>query len=592
MGVQEIVNAIEPLQGDVIPIKTIQEVVPIEEFGDAYIAEVNVKAASKVIKALDAAFKTDPPSPSLPHLRRFAKRDALPGSVRAAIEAVKTDAGHHIPTIYVVIPPPLPSLDELLEVLAPYAPETYKPRSSPASDQSSPEPAPSKITIVKSKIPLSPPFSIAQANKWTKNLWPVTFNPAAPRSTVAPPPQVLARAQDSIRPRAGYYLSLAREVAKEALESGRGRGVGAVIVDPSLEEKLEAAAAETGSSSIDRWSEAVVAVSGDARYNRSEGGALSQAALHHGMGPNPATETYNSDLEGGPDLHALMRAIDLVARGRRENNEGAADATSPPVLVASTLDLQLSSDLTPLESYFFSDVNGMHHPSTASSPVASADSPCSPKKRKLEEPNPESGSASLGVLPTNSLSPSPLDPAKQLVDPPLPAPPPSTMAASASSGLTTPPPTSAPTIEGIHVDHPTATTKASRIRSRSEGGYLCTDLDVYVSHEPCVCCSMGMLLSRFRAVVFPRSGRMETGGITSEPAIAPMRVEDESDWGGSFSGEPWGDSADEDVDKAPERVYYGLHWRKELNWRALGFEFVEDDVSEESSTGVNVAFHA
>lgn len=51
-----------------------------------------------------------------------------------------------------------------------------------------------------------------------------------------------------------------------------------------------------------------------------------------------------------------------------------------------------------------------------------------------------------------------------------------------------------------------------------------------------------------------------------------------------------------------ERNYYGLHWRKELNWRALCFEFVEDgdyDHHHEYEHGYGygyrdekVAFHA
>jgi tRNA-specific adenosine deaminase 3 len=44
------------------------------------------------------------------------------------------------------------------------------------------------------------------------------------------------------------------------------------------------------------------------------------------------------------------------------------------------------------------------------------------------------------------------------------------------------------------------------------------------------------------------------------------------------------------VDGQDERGYYGLHWRKELNWRALGFEFVEDG-DEVKSAGMPV-FHA
>jgi tRNA-specific adenosine deaminase 3 len=47
---RDILRSIEPLQGRVVPIKTVQETQTTEEFEDAYVAEVNVKLASKVVK--------------------------------------------------------------------------------------------------------------------------------------------------------------------------------------------------------------------------------------------------------------------------------------------------------------------------------------------------------------------------------------------------------------------------------------------------------------------------------------------------------------------------------------------------------------
>jgi tRNA-specific adenosine deaminase 3 len=93
---------------------------------------------------------------------------------------------------------------------------------------------------------------------------------------------------------------------------------------------------------------------------------------------------------------------------------------------------------------------------------------------------------------------------------------------------------------------------------------------------------MGMLLSRFRAVIFPRRGRLGTGGLSSEPVVGPV------------ADEP-GPAAEADasaVDRQDERGYYGLHWRKELNWRALGFEFVEDGGGDMESEAEVPVFHA
>jgi tRNA-specific adenosine deaminase 3 len=65
---------------------------------------------------------------------------------------------------------------------------------------------------------------------------------------------------------------------------------------------------------------------------------------------------------------------------------------------------------------------------------------------------------------------------------------------------------------------------------------------------------------------------MPSGGIASEPVVEPTLSEWDSD-----KDDVW------KVDKPEDRMYYGLHWRKELNWRALGFEFLEGEAYEEDS---------
>ncbi|KAJ5619630.1 hypothetical protein N7510_003614 [Penicillium lagena] len=563
MDIPQSVRDLPPLAGEVVPIRTVQETRPPEEFADAYVAEVNLKAASKVVKALDSAFPKDP-SLTLSHLRRFVKRERLPAPVRAAIEDGQSPTTEQ--TIFVLIAPPLPDVDKLQTLLAPFAPipaATSTPPAPSSTTETPPEtpaidnPPPPQIRLHTIKVSLQPPFNSHQAETWTETLWPVIFNPAAPRSTVAPPLQMLNRARESIQPRAGYYLSLARKVATEAEQSGLGRGVGAVIVDPAIEASIDAACREDGQDRPDQWIQAVVSVAGDARYSRPEGGQPSQAELHGGKIPNPVSESYNSDLEGGPELHAMMRAIDLVAHRRRQEEHRAQSTLTDVIASAGG-----GAKLRPLEAFFH-----YHHDSSAT-PAPLGESPSSPKKRKHEEPNPESTWAVAVPDLKTAISPSP---SQSQTPPPLPAPPPSTTAI--------PDPTLHPTeaqcsFSTLPSANPTTTNP--RIRAPSQGGYLCTDLDVYVSHEPCICCSMGMLLSRFRAVIFPRKGRMASGGLASEPVIVPTPVDEGQE------------------QSTEERMYYGLHWRKELNWRALGFEFVEEgegagDASEEKT---GIVFHA
>ena len=82
-------------------------------------------------------------------------------------------------------------------------------------------------------------------------------------------------------------------------------------------------------------------------------------------------------------------------------------------------------------------------------------------------------------------------------------------------------------------------------------GYLCLDLELYITHEPCVMCSMALLHSRFSRVIFEQ--RMPcTGGLT---AVSPNKR----------------DSYTKTSDRG---LGYGLSWRQELNWRHLAWQWV------------------
>jgi tRNA-specific adenosine deaminase 3 len=69
-------------------------------------------------------------------------------------------------------------------------------------------------------------------------------------------------------------------------------------------------------------------------------------------------------------------------------------------------------------------------------------------------------------------------------------------------------------------------------------GYLCLDLEIYLTHEPCVMCSMAILHSRFSRVVFTQR-MMKTGALSAE----------ESSLG------------------------HGLGWRDQLNWKFLAWQW-------------------
>lgn len=84
-------------------------------------------------------------------------------------------------------------------------------------------------------------------------------------------------------------------------------------------------------------------------------------------------------------------------------------------------------------------------------------------------------------------------------------------------------------------------------------GYLCLKLEVFLTHEPCIMCSMGLVHSRVGRVIF-KTRMPETGGLTAEM---------------------------NSNDSGPVGLGYGMCWRKELNWQFMCWEYIP---VEESGT--------
>ncbi|KAI5862327.1 cytidine deaminase-like protein [Durotheca rogersii] len=92
-------------------------------------------------------------------------------------------------------------------------------------------------------------------------------------------------------------------------------------------------------------------------------------------------------------------------------------------------------------------------------------------------------------------------------------------------------------------------------------GYLCHELELYMTHEPCTMCAMAILHSRMGRIVF-RHRMPLTGGMGSED-----RGHDACGAPGSCKRGSCGGGQG-----------LGLHWRKELNWSMLGWEWETDKV--------------
>ncbi|KAF1844493.1 cytidine deaminase-like protein [Cucurbitaria berberidis CBS 394.84] len=99
----------------------------------------------------------------------------------------------------------------------------------------------------------------------------------------------------------------------------------------------------------------------------------------------------------------------------------------------------------------------------------------------------------------------------------------------------------------------------------TSSGYLCVDLDIYLTNEPCVMCSMAILHSRFRRCVFAK--RMpRTGGMTSD-GVGDL---------------PFPESG----------LKHGLFWRpSELNWKFLAWEFNEEGKDAGTGASINETLH-
>ncbi|KAK8130195.1 hypothetical protein PG999_002575 [Apiospora kogelbergensis] len=107
----------------------------------------------------------------------------------------------------------------------------------------------------------------------------------------------------------------------------------------------------------------------------------------------------------------------------------------------------------------------------------------------------------------------------------------------------------------------------------SPDGYLCHELELYMTHEPCTMCAMAILHSRMGKIVF-RHRMPLTGGMSSEDRSHDL-------CGGPDAGCEHGPCGGGHG--------LGLHWRKELNWSMLGWEW-ETDKAERLP--VDVHLHA
>ena len=197
--------------------------------------------------------------------------------------------------------------------------------------------------------------------------------------------------------------------------------------------------------------------------------------------------------------------------------------------------------------------------------------------------------------------------------------------ALARSALDAKSPPDTTTESPVFLDHPLTPAEAEVARSTTLGtvrGYLCTGLDVYLTHEPCTACAMALLHSRFERVVFGRrmirtgalaagtrgcelrgagKGREENDLASDEKKDTPQ-IEAESDSGVKRTmGDEREASAGDDprmLDKIDDctsnenGLNYGLFWRPGLNWKLLAWQWVDECGFAEDQDDLTEDMHA
>lgn len=101
------------------------------------------------------------------------------------------------------------------------------------------------------------------------------------------------------------------------------------------------------------------------------------------------------------------------------------------------------------------------------------------------------------------------------------------------------------------------TAYGARLDNLSPNGYLCLDLEMYLTHEPCVMCAMAILHSRFSRVVFDQA-MLKTGALCAEN----------------------------------DSLGHGLFWREQLNWKFLAWQWQPSDAEQHEDDRRNINFHA
>jgi len=344
------------------------------------------------------------------------------------------------------------------------------------------------------EVPLHASISQEQADEWSTLYWPAIYKRGNP---FGPHPPYVEQTINRTLPKVPEYMALVREAAKQALNSGNGIEVGALVVDPSNEE--------------------VVAIAGDGRQMTFGG-----------------DEEASGCMWGNPLEHAVMRVVGMVA-AKRKLREDLEIGTKIDIEEGIAMMKDRENTLrhipsTDIEKAYFYSIN----------------------KKQL---------AATAIFTDNS------------VTTPITGEDTATLIDTEKKGRGD---TSNPVCNDVY-----RSTNVFVQGFKETGEYLCHNHIVYLTHEPCVMCSMALIHSRIGMVVIDgrkKAGRPGWGGLyvggsqhfrPAEERRRQQRRKERKDSEGSGS----------EVEKSSDSgmgAGYGLFWRKELNWKFLAFEWIEN----------------
>ncbi|KAI9751489.1 MAG: tRNA-specific adenosine deaminase subunit tad3 [Lichina confinis] len=310
-----------PRHGQLIPLRTKAEVSATQDIVHVYVAEVPAKVVNGLIQLVRRRIPNA--IASLQHLQRVARWENLPAHVQTTFRD-DTHVHEHPDTGVVSEAPngqgdggpgstessesddaslaPTPSTMTAGEPVTLYflvsrieavdQAELTKLLSSHPSLEDTPTP----LTIRTVAVPRLLATSEQQARQQSIDYWPTIYRNGNP---YGPHPSIVARARDEIAPRAGLWVAMAYEAARQVASTDAGEAIGAAVVDRS--------ASASGS---------LVLVAGDARWCARR------------KSSNDGGDSYG----GNAMNHAAMRAIGMVARKRRslldETMSSTATATA------------------------------------------------------------------------------------------------------------------------------------------------------------------------------------------------------------------------------------------------------------------------